>query len=91
VSSSTPWHQSLTDSSDTYDPTAQLLAQLVDEGASIDGELFEVSDGSWAIHGNIPYGGEVILAEFESFELGTHTLACTPPNHPWPPKDRRAR
>jgi hypothetical protein len=91
VSSSTPWQQSLTDLLGSEDRTAQLLAQLVDGGASIDGELFEVSDGSWAIHGNIPYGGEVILAEFESFELGTHALECTPPNHPWPRKERGAR
>lgn len=90
MSSSTPWQQSRTDRSSSDDPIAQLLAQLVEEGASIDGELFEVSDGSWAIHGNIPYGGEVILAEFESFELGTDALERTPPNHPWPHKDRGA-
>lgn len=87
MSSPTPRPQSLTDPPGVDVLTAQLLAQLIAEGASIDGDLFEVSDGRWAIHGNIPYGGEVILAKFESFELGTHALECTPPNHVWPRND----
>lgn len=43
-----------------------LLQQLVEDRATIAADLFEVDPHTWAIHGVIPVGGDVIMAEFET-------------------------
>ena len=54
------------------------LARLVADGvAAIDGDLVAVG-GRWAIHGTIAYDGEVILAEFDTFEHARAVLTRTP-------------
>jgi hypothetical protein len=37
---------------------------LVDEHATVAGDVFEIDEHTWAIHGSIPIDGEVLIAEF---------------------------
>jgi hypothetical protein len=41
-----------------------VIQELIDEHFPFDCNLIEVDAHAWAIHGSIPVGGEVILAEF---------------------------
>jgi hypothetical protein len=43
-----------------------LRRQLVEDRANIAADVFEVDPHTWAIHGVIPVGGDVIMAEFET-------------------------
>jgi hypothetical protein len=54
--------------SDPVDPDRQLvfLEELVEEHATIAGDILEIDAHTWAIHGSIAVDGEVILAEFDS-------------------------
>jgi hypothetical protein len=45
-----------------------LLEELVKENVSIAGDIAEIGAGTWAIHGVIPVDGDVIIAEFETYE-----------------------
>lgn len=42
------------------------LRELVEEHATIAGDILEVGPHTWAIHGSIPVDGEVILAEYDT-------------------------
>jgi hypothetical protein len=42
------------------------LQQLVEDRATIAADVVEVDAHTWAIHGVIPVGGDVIMAEFET-------------------------
>ena len=42
------------------------LQQLVEDRATIAADVVEVDSHTWAIHGVIPVGGDVIMAEFET-------------------------
>jgi hypothetical protein len=44
----------------------EFLRELLVENAVIDGDVFEVGQDAWAIHGVIPVDGEVLLAGFDS-------------------------
>jgi pimeloyl-ACP methyl ester carboxylesterase len=61
----------------------RLLAELVAGGAVVDGDLVAVGE-RWAIHATIAYGGEVLVAEYDTVEQACAALAGTPPN----PSDR---
>jgi arginine decarboxylase-like protein len=42
------------------------LQQLLEDRATIAADVFEVDPHTWAIHGVIPVGGDVIMAEFDT-------------------------
>jgi hypothetical protein len=50
------------------DPQLAFLEELVEEHATVDGDIIEIDAHTWAIHGFIPVDGEVIMAEYESEE-----------------------
>ena len=58
------------------DPDRQLqfLRDLLDENAWIDGDVLEIGNDAWAIHGVIPYDGEVLMAEFDTYDQANHVL-----------------
>lgn len=52
---------------DQDDDRTRFLQQLVQEDrATIAADVVEVDPHTWAIHGIIPVGGDVIMAEFET-------------------------
>jgi hypothetical protein len=42
------------------------VQQLIEDRATIAADIVEVDSHTWAIHGVIPVGGDVIMAEFET-------------------------
>jgi hypothetical protein len=46
----------------------EFLRELLIENASIDGDVLEISKDMWAIHGVIPVDGEVLMAEFDTYD-----------------------
>jgi hypothetical protein len=50
------------------DPQLVFLEELVEEHATIAGDIIEIDSHTWAIHGFIAVDGEVIMAEYESEE-----------------------
>ena len=60
--------------SDGPDPAAEpdrelvFLEELVEEHATIAGDVIEIDTHTWAIHGSIAVDGDVIMAEFDSEE-----------------------
>ena len=50
------------------DPQLVFLEEMVEEHATISGDVLEVDAHTWAIHGQIAVDGDVIMAEFESEE-----------------------
>lgn len=58
------------------DPDRQLqfLLELLDENASIDGDVLEISNHTWAIHGEIPVDGEILMAEFDTYDDARNVL-----------------
>ena len=58
-----------------------LLWELVRENVTIAGDITEIAVDTWAIHGVIPVDGDVIIAEFESYEQAKvmlNRIAATP-------------
>jgi len=56
------------------DRQVQLLRDLEDEYASIAGDIIRVGDGAWAIHGAIPVDGDVLMAEFQTYDEARSVL-----------------
>ena len=54
------------DTGDGEHPDRQLVfvEELVQEGASVDGDVLEIDIHTWAIHGFIAVDGDVIMAEY---------------------------
>jgi hypothetical protein len=50
------------------DSRLRFLRELVDDNATIAGDVAEITDHVWAIHGVIPVDGDVILAEYETYD-----------------------
>jgi hypothetical protein len=50
------------------DGVAEFLDELIEEGADINGEPTPIAPDLWALHGDIAYEGETLLAEFDSLE-----------------------
>jgi hypothetical protein len=50
------------------DPQLVFLEELVEEHATIEGDVIEIDAHTWAIHGSIAVDGDVIMAEYESEE-----------------------
>jgi hypothetical protein len=64
---------------DRIEQQAELVAEFLAAHVEIAGDLAEIGAGVWAIHGHIPVDGEVILAEFDSFEQAHMALDRLPP------------
>jgi hypothetical protein len=66
--------------SDGPDPAAEpdrelvFLEELVEEHATIAGDVIEIDTHTWAIHGSIAVDGDVIMAEFDTEEHARHVL-----------------
>jgi len=58
------------------DPDRQLqfLLALLDDNASIDGDVLEISEDTWAIHGQIAVEGEILMAEFGTYDQARNVL-----------------
>lgn len=59
---------------DQPDRRLDVLRELVEENASIDGDVVEISKDAWAIHGVFPYDGEVPMAVFDTYEEAKQVL-----------------
>ena len=60
---------------DPRDETADLLLFMYDlRENGVECDIVQVSTSTWAIHGVIPVDGEVLLAEFESYEEAQNLL-----------------
>jgi hypothetical protein len=61
------------------DSRVLFLEQLVEGRADIAADIVEVDPQTWAVHGVIPVGGDVIMAEFDSraeAKAALHELAA---------------
>ena len=58
------------------DPDRQLqfLLELLDDNAYIDGDVLEISADTWAIHGQIAVEGEILMAEFGTYDQARKML-----------------
>jgi hypothetical protein len=56
------------------DDTMLFLQQLVEDRATIAADVVEIDPHTWAIHGVIPVGGDVIMAEFETQDEAKEVL-----------------
>ena len=56
------------------DRQLQFLRELLAENASIDCFVLEMAKDTWAIHGVFPYGGEVPMAVFDTYDEAMHVL-----------------
>ena len=65
-----------------FDPELRLLARLVEARSHVAGDLIEVDRGIWVIHGSIPVGGDVIMAEFSLRDEAKAVLDRLGPNQP---------
>jgi hypothetical protein len=61
------------------DGQLQFLRDLVEENASIAGDVLQVGTNQWAIHGFIPVDCDVLMAAFDSYEQAAITLALLSP------------
>ena len=50
----------------TNDEKILFLQQLIEDRATVAADVVEVDAHTWAVHGVIPVGGDVIMAEFET-------------------------
>ncbi len=78
----------------THPPTSHLdepdlvvLATLLELARQIDGEVVQISEDTWAIHGCVPYDGDIIVAEFHERAVAHEMLQLIPPE---PALPRRA-
>lgn len=60
--------------SEQGDDRLLFLRQLIEDRATIAADVVEVDPHTWAIHGVIPVGGDVIMAEFETQEQAKKVL-----------------
>ena len=63
---------------ESADRQLQLLRAFAGANAPIAGDLAKVADDIWAIHGVIPVDGEVIMAEFGSYDRARAVLEQVP-------------
>jgi hypothetical protein len=67
------------------DRQLELLLELARANDRIAGDLSQLGDGLWAIHGTIPVDGDVIMAEFGSVDAARTVLGQVPNGtHPHP-------
>jgi hypothetical protein len=58
----------------------RILAEFLAEHAEVAGDIAEIGSDAWVIHGHIPVDGDVIMAEFGTFEEASAALGGLPPN-----------
>ena len=56
------------------DRQLQLLRVLLQDKGTIDCDVLEIATGTWAIHGDIPVDGEILMAEFDTYEEARYVL-----------------
>ena len=64
--------------SDLPDPQLEFLQELATDHATIAGDVVQISNGTWAIHGSIPVDGDVLLAEYETHDRAQQVLDQLP-------------
>jgi hypothetical protein len=67
------------------DRQLQFLQELIDEHATIAGDIIEVGTDTWAIHGSIAVDGEVLIAEYDTPDQARMALAKLPRQTTEPP------
>lgn len=60
------------------DPQVAFLTELIEEHATVAGDVIEVGPQTWAIHGSIGLDGEVLLAEYGTEAEARLALARLP-------------
>jgi hypothetical protein len=62
--------------SQAFESTRQLefLIGLVNSHTEVAADVFQIGPATWAIHGSIPVDGDVLIAEYDSFEEATAVL-----------------
>ncbi len=56
------------------DSQLPFLEELLEENTSIDGDVLEIGNDAWAIHGVLPYDGEVPIAVFHTYAEAKRVL-----------------
>lgn len=56
------------------DSQIQLLRVLQQSNAIIGGDVLEIRSDTWALHGAIPLDGEVLMAEFDTYDEARYVL-----------------
>ena len=71
--------------SQPFDTTRQLefMTELVTAHNDVAGDILQIGLTTWAIHASIPVDGDVLVAEYASFEEARAALAQLAPN--WVP------
>jgi hypothetical protein len=73
-----------------YDPRGpqadrqlQSLGELLEEHALLDGDVLEIRTDIWALHGDFPFAGQVLMAAFDTYDEAKYVLdqvrGATPP------------
>jgi len=70
--------------SDTSEPDPQevFLEELIEEHATISGDIIEIDEHTWAIHGSIAVDGDVLMAEYDTEEHARMLLGELSTEHP---------
>ena len=53
-------------STSDYDPQLTFIRELLAEDATVAGDVLEIDEHTWAIHGTIALDGDVIMAEYDT-------------------------
>jgi hypothetical protein len=61
-----------------------LLRALLGKNATIAGDVLQIDDDTWAIHGVIPVDGEVLMAEYATYHQARIVLDQLPDDDPQP-------
>lgn len=58
------------------EPNRQLqsLGELLEEHASLDGDVLEIRTDIWALHGVFPFAGQVLMAAFDTYDEAKYVL-----------------
>jgi hypothetical protein len=54
----------MTNDGDGIEERLRFIEELVDEQATVAGDVLAIDEHTWAIHGSIAMDGDVIMAEF---------------------------
>jgi hypothetical protein len=68
--------------SQAFESTRQVefLTELVNSHTEVAGDILQIGASTWAIYGSVPVDGDVLVAEYDSFESAEAALAQLPPN-----------
>jgi hypothetical protein len=58
----------------------EFMAELVSSHKVVAGDIVQIGLTRWGIHGSFPVDGEVLVAEYSSFEEASAALAVLAPN-----------